>query len=303
MSFCRKVKNEICNMKIERSCCKKALLNSAFAFFTTVSADKIKMSIESKEVAQFLNQLICDVIDNMGELGFFKQEGQKGYTLEITNKDKILNIAKKIGLINKKINQVGKNMDDNLSINPCCQRMAVIGAFLVSGSVTDPVRGYHFEISNHKMEVLHKISEILTGMDFYAKIIKRGSDYLLYIKEKEMIADMLNYLNCKETFFEYHDTIIIKDKKNQLNRKMNCENANMDKTVNASVSQALAIKKLKEDKKFEALPDNLKEIANLRLENPDASLTELAKLCKTPITRSGVNHRLKKIMEISIKDK
>ena len=114
---------------------------------------------------------------------------------------------------------------------------------------------------------------------------------------------MLNFLNCKETLFEYHEAIILKDKKNQLNRQMNCENANMDKTVNAAVDQVMAIRKLKEEKRFDELPDNLKEIATLRLNNPEASLTELAKLCKDPLTRSGVNHRLKKIMEISIKDK
>ena len=112
-----------------------------------------------------------------------------------------------------------------------------------------------------------------------------------------MIADMLNFLNCRETFFEYHDAIILKDKKNQLNRQLNCENANMDKTVNAAVNQLISIRKLKESGRFDALPDNLKEIAELRLLNPDASLTELAKLSSTPITRSGINHRLKKIIE------
>lgn len=299
MSFCGDVKKEICSVKAERICCKKALINSAFAFFNTVSDGKIKMSIESSVVASYLNELICDLVGNVDGIMFKKNPGHKGYTLEITDKNKIIKVAEKIGLINKKINQVGGWLDDNLSVDSCCQRMAVIGAFLVSGSVTNPNRGYHFEISNHRKENLHKINEILVGMDFYPKIIKRGSDYVLYLKEKEVIADMLNFLNCKETFFEYHDAIILKDKKNQLNRQMNCESANMDKTVNAAVDQVIAIRKLIEDKKFDALPENLREIATLRLNNPEASLTELARLSGSGITRSGVNHRLKKIMEIS----
>lgn len=303
MSFCSDVKNEICNSKFDRKCCKKALLNSAFAFFNTVSDSRIKMTTESRVVAEFLNEIILELVDASGKIAFKENDNQKGYTFDVTDREDILKIAEKTGLLNKKINQICAVMDDNLSVNPCCQRAAVIGAFLVSGSVTDPAKGYHFEISNHRSDTLHKINEILMGMDFYPKIIKRGSDFLIYIKEKETIADMLNFLNCKETFFEYHEAIILKDKKNQLNRQMNCENANMDKTVNAAVDQVMAIRKLKEEKRFDELPDNLKEIATLRLNNPEASLTELAKLCKDPLTRSGVNHRLKKIMEISIKDK
>ena len=243
MSFCSEVKSEITASKIERQCCKKALLNSAFAFFTTVTVDKIKMNIESKDVAEFLNTIIKE-LPGCPEGAVFKQtKNQKGYTFGLSKKEDILKLSKEIGLINKKINQVAGIIDDNMSINPCCQRAAVIGAFLVAGSVTNPDSGYHFEISNHRQDNLHKINEILVSMDFYPKIIKRGSDYVLYIKEKEAIADMLNYLGCKETFFEFHDAIILKDKKNQLNRMMNCENANMDKTVTAAVDQLMSIRR------------------------------------------------------------
>ncbi|MBE7014604.1 MAG: DNA-binding protein WhiA [Ruminococcaceae bacterium] len=297
MSFCKKVKNEICSAKLERNCCVKAFLNSAFAFFNTVSSDRIKMNIESKEVASYLNELMASYFKEYDDIQFKPLKNHKGYTLDIKDKDTILYIAKKLSLYNKRTNQISGNLNDDFSINPCCQRMATIGAFLVSGSVTNPQRAYHFEISNRKKDNLHKINEILVSMDFFPKIIKRGSEYVLYIKEKEMIADMLNFLNCKETFFEYHDAIILKDKKNQLNRQLNCESANMDKTVNAAVHQIMAIRNLKESGKFDLLSDSLKEIANLRLENPDASLTELAQLSKTPITRSGINHRLKKIIE------
>ena len=296
MSFCKKVKSEICSIKLERKCCRLAFLNSAFSFFNTVSEDRIKMNIESKEVAEFLNELMASLFKEY-DISFKPLKNHKGYTLDIRDKNIILYIAKKLSLYNRRTNQISGNLNDDFSVNPCCQRMAVTGAFLASGSVTNPQRGYHFEISNRRKDNLHKINEILVSMDFLPKIIKRGSEYVLYIKEKEMIADMLNFLNCRETFFEYHDAIILKDKKNQLNRQLNCENANMDKTVNAAVNQLISIRRLKDSGRFESLPDNLKEIANLRLENPDASLTELAKLSSVPITRSGINHRLKKIIE------
>lgn len=299
MSFCSRVKGEVCNNKMERACCKKALLNSAFAFFNTVSDSKIKMNTESPQVAEYINSLIKEILPQLDEVCFKNNKGKKGYTLSITSSDIIREIAVKIGLINKKTGQIIAEIDSNLSIDPCCQRASVIGAFLVAGSVTDPDRQYHFEISNHRKSELHKISEILLGMDFLPKIIKRGSDYVLYLKEKEGIADMLNYLGAKETFFEYHDAMILKDAKNRANRKANCENANVTKTVNAAVAQANAIRKLIDEKRFETLPENLKEIALLRLNNIDASLSALAELCTEPISRSGINHRMQKIMEIA----
>lgn len=298
MSFCSDVKSEICAIKPDRSCCRKALLNSAFAFFNTVNSSKIKMNTESAPAARYINMLIAEELNISADIGFKKSEQTKGYSLEITNKEDIKKIAEALGLLSAKLNQVSGIINDNLSLNPCCQRAVVIGAFLVSGSVTNPQKGYHFEISNHRKEPLHKLNEILTGMDFYSKIIKRGSDYVLYIKEKEVIADMLNLLGCKEMFFKYHDTIILKDKKNQLNRQFNCEQANLDKTVNAAVDQTMAIRNIIKYNKYDELPENLKEVAELRLENPEASLTELARLSRTSITRSGINHRLKKLVEI-----
>ena len=302
MSYCSRVKSDVCSYKLERACCKKALLNAAFAFFNTVSGSRIKMSTENESVANYLNSLINEFFPELN-ISFKENKGKKGYTINITSPEAIRIIAEGIGLINKKTNQVTAEIDSNLSIDSCCQRASVMGAFLVAGSVTDPDRQYHFEISNHRKSELHKISEILVGMDFYPKIIKRGSDYVLYLKEKEGIADMLNYLGARETFFEYHDTMILKDAKNRANRKANCENANVTRTVNAAVLQANAIRKLIEERRFESLPESLKEIALLRLNNSDASLSVLAELCSEPISRSGINHRMKKIMEIASEGK
>ncbi len=299
MSYCSRVKDEICNYKMERACCKTALLNAAFAFFNTVSDSRIKMSTENESVAEYLNSLIKELFPKLNDVCFKANKGKKGFVMNTTSSENIRIIANKTGLVNKKTNQIVAEIDSNLSIDSCCQRASVIGAFLVAGSITDPDRQYHFEISNHRKSELHKISEILVGMDFYPKIIKRGSDYVLYLKEKEGIADMLNYLGARETFFEYHDAMILKDAKNRANRKANCENANVTKTVNAAVAQANAIRKLIEEKRFDSLPESLKEIALLRLNNSDASLSVLAELCSEPISRSGINHRMKKIMEIA----
>ncbi|MBE7021396.1 MAG: DNA-binding protein WhiA [Ruminococcaceae bacterium] len=303
MSYCSRVKDEVCGYRMERACCKKALLNAAFAFFNTVSDSKIKMNIENEGVAGYINSLISELCPGLNDVGFRENKGKKGYVMNITSPVIIRTLAEKIGLINRKTGQILADIDDNLSVDSCCQRASVIGAFLISGSVTDPDRQYHFEISNHRKSVLHKINEILVGMDFVPKIIKRGSDYVLYLKEKEGIADMLNYLGARETFFEYHDAMIIKDAKNRANRKANCENANVTRVVNAAVAQSNAIRKLIEEKRFDTLPEGLKEIAMLRLKHTDASLSDLAEMCSEPISRSGINHRMKKIMEIASEGK
>lgn len=300
MSFCSEVKSEICAVLPERDCCKKAMLNAAFAFFYTVNSGKIKMNTESASVARYINTLIQETLSVSADIEIKKSDKTKGFSLEISNKEDIEKIAEELGLINKKSGQISAVIDGNLSVNPCCQHSAVKGAFLIAGSLTNPQRNYHFEISGHRQAPIYALNELLLSMDFTPKIIKRGSDYVLYIKEKEAIADILNVIGSKEMFFKFHDIILLKDVKNQLNRKQNFEQANLSKTVNAAVDQTIAIKNIINANKFETLPDNLKEIATLRLENPEASLTELSELMSEPLTRSGINHRLKKLVSIGM---
>lgn len=300
MSFCSEVKSEICAVLPERKCCRKAMLNSAFAFFNVVNSKKIKMNTESAIVARYINTLIEETLFVSSHIEIKKSDKINGFSLEITDENDIKKIADELGLINKKTNQISGVIDGNLSVNPCCQRAALKGAFLIAGSVTNPQSSYHFEVYNHRLSPVNSLNELLLSLDFMPKIIKRGSDNVLYIKEKEAIADILNLLGSKEMFFKFHDIILMKEVKNQLNRKQNFEQANLDKTVNAAVNQSLAIKNIINSNRFEELPDNLKEIATLRLENPEASLSELSEMLSEPLTRSGINHRLKKLVAIGL---
>ena len=300
MSFCSEVKNEICAILPERPCCKKAMLNGAFAFFNTVSNSRIKMNTESASVARYINTLIGDTVGISPDVTIKKSDRIKGFAIEINDKEEILRIANELGLINKNTQQISGVIDGNLSVNPCCQRAVIKGAFLAAGSVTNPQKSYHFEISGHRRASINVLNELLISMDFNPKIIKRGADYVLYLKEKEAIADMLNLIGSKEMFFRFHDTLLMKEVKNKLNRKQNFEQANLSKTVNAAVEQNMAIRNIIDSNRFEELPDNLKELALLRMENPEASLSELSELLSEPLTRSGINHRLKKLTAIGL---
>ncbi|MBQ4110649.1 MAG: DNA-binding protein WhiA [Clostridia bacterium] len=303
MSFSSEVKNEICALANERKCCNKALLSGAFALFNTVSDKQIKMTTENASVARYLNLLIKETFKADTDISFRKSSKSKGFTIEITDEKIIKEISETIGLVNPKTGQIAANINNNLVLNDCCKCAALRGAFLVAGSISDPAKGYHFEIACHREKQIKDLFWIFSSLDIEPKIVERGSNYVLYIKEKEKVADTLNILGSKQMFFKIHDIMMEKELRNELNRRQNFEQANLDKTLNAAVVQTNAIKKIMETNRFSMLPDNLKELASLRMEYPDVSLNELASMLSENITRSGINHRLKKIVEFADKIK
>ena len=179
------------------------------------------------------------------------------------------------------------------------QKAIVRGAFLGSGSINNPNNTYHLEILINKKEDVQIIKNILDKYQIHVKELKRKKCYSIYIKEAEEISKFLDLIGATKSVLDYEQIRVVKETRNNINRIVNCETANLNKTINAAIEQIEAIKKLKQTKKFESLPDNLKEIAKLRLKNPDASLVELGQMLKKPIGKSGVNHRLKKIQEIA----
>ena len=189
---------------------------------------------------------------------------------------------------------------ENLDLeNADIQRALVRGAFLGSGSITDPNTRYHLEIRLENEEDRKKLVEIISNFEIKVKVLDRKYSYSIYIKDGEEISKFLALIGANRSVLRYEDIRVLKETKNNVNRKVNCETANLNKTVTASVIQVQAIEKIIKQKRFNTLPKNLQEIASLRLENPDATLAELGKMLKTPIGKSGVNHRLKKIIEIS----
>ena len=175
------------------------------------------------------------------------------------------------------------------------------GIFLGSGSVNNPENKYHLEMILSTKENAIEIQKILQKMQIKFKLLSRENGYSLYIKEGEEISKFLAFLGANSSVIRFEEIRVIREMKNSINRKVNCETANLSKTISAAVKQIEAIKKLQMENKFENLPDNLKEIANLRLENPDSSLAELGQMLKNPIGKSGVNHRLNQLIELAIK--
>ena len=187
----------------------------------------------------------------------------------------------------------------NLKQEDQLARVCVREAFLQSGSLSDPNKEYHLEIATKTKKKANEILEILVQNGIKAKIIKRRDKYIVYLKEGEDISNCLAFIGASSSVLRFEEIRVMREMRNQINRKVNCETANLTKTVNASYEQVKAINKVKKTKYWKELEDGVKKIAELRLENPETSIEALGKKLNPPISKSGANHRLRKIMEIA----
>lgn len=181
----------------------------------------------------------------------------------------------------------------------CCRKAYLRGAFLAGGSISDPEKTYHLEITNHDMYLADEICSLVNKFELNAKVIKRKGNYVTYLKEGENIVDFLNIIGAHSALMELENVRILKEMRNNVNRVVNCETANLEKTVNASVRQVDNIKYIRDNIGFDSLPNNLQEIAELRLAFSDVNLKELGQMLNPPLGKSGVNHRLRKLDEIA----
>ncbi len=181
----------------------------------------------------------------------------------------------------------------------CCRRSFIRGAFLASGSVSDPEKSYHFEIVCPKKDLAEELARIINAFDLDSKVTNRKNSYIVYIKESSQIVEILNVMEAHVALMDLENIRILKSMRNSVNRRVNCETANLNKVVSAAVKQADDIRLIRDRMGLEALPANLEEVARVRLENPEVTLKELGEMLDPPVGKSGVNHRLRKISEIA----
>ena len=192
-----------------------------------------------------------------------------------------------------------KNIETIENLNAEQIKWLIRGTYLGSGSINNPEKKYHMEIGISKKNDAEIIIEYLKKYDIKSNLTEKNGEYAIYLKDGEEISKFLALIGANKAVLKFEEIRVQREMNNKINRIVNCETANLNKTINASIEQIEAIKKLKSNKKFEKLDDSLKEIAELRLKNPNASLIELGKMLKQPVGKSGVNYRLKKIMEIA----
>lgn len=194
------------------------------------------------------------------------------------------------------------SITSNLVIqNTCCKRAFIRGAFLAAGSISNPKKDYHFELVVPFKEKAIQLQKVIATFSIRAKIIKRKKNYVIYLKEGSQIVHILNVMEAHVALMELENVRIYKGMRNSINRQVNCEAANIGKTVRAATKQIEDINYIIDNKSSLLLSDNLKEVANLRINHPDASLKELGEMLNPPLGKSGVNHRLRKINQIADK--
>lgn len=179
------------------------------------------------------------------------------------------------------------------------KRAYIRGAFLGGGSISNPEKAYHLEFVTHNDSYAHNISKIINSYGLDSKVIQRKNSYIVYIKEGEQIIDLLNIIGAHSSLLELENVRIMKEMRNNVNRLVNCETANLSKTVNAAVRQVESIKLIQNEIGLQRLPKNLRDVAELRLKFPDESLKELGEMLNPPVGKSGVNHRLRRIEKIA----
>ena len=279
MSFSKELKEEMSktvNLS-NKEAVKYELIGYLISSNISTEKNKIKFSTESEYNINRFSRLL----NNM----------------DITNYDITIQGKWFVILINKKeIEKIEVQLEN---IDPEQIKWLIRGAYLGAGSINNPEKKYHLELGISKKENAEMIVQALQTFDIKCNTIEKKNDYAIYLKDGEEISKFLALLGANKSVLRFEEIRVQREMNNKINRIVNCETANLNKTINASIEQIEAIKKLRESKKFNKLDEPLKEIAELRLKNPNASLVELGQMLKNPVGKSGVNYRLKKIMEIA----
>lgn len=309
MSFSSDIKDELSRQTAEaRHCCiaEIAAIISLCGRILISVEDKycIKVHTENISVARKYYTLLKKTFEVTGEVSVrqnTKLKKNKIYTITVKEHENAIRILHASKLLNEK-QEIAENLSiiDNLVIQqPCCKRAFIRGAFLASGSISDPEKSYHFEIvcaTNPKAE---QLKNIIAFFDIEVKIVVRKKYYVVYLKEGSQIVDILNVMEAHIALMNLENVRILKEMRNSVNRKVNCETANINKTVSAAVKQMEDIIYIRDAVGLGTLGEGLEEVALVRLEQPEATLKELGAMLTPPVGKSGVNHRLRKISSIA----
>ena len=294
ISFSAAAKAEVCRIIPQKHCCALAECFGILLFCNSFQADGIKIITESREFAYILPKLFKKAFDLTFD-SFPSMEAPGKLVFQIWDEEKIGDIMEAFGF----------DIDDTLVLHvnypiveeDCCKAAFLRGAFLAGGSVTDPGKGYHMEVTTTHLSAARETDALMREvMRFPPKTAKRGGGQVLYLKQSELISDFLTYLGAPVAAMGIMEARLEKELNNKVNRRCNCDDANTSKVVEAAQEQLAAIRILKEAGMIEKLPAKLKQAADAREANPSASLSELAGMMEPPITKTAMNNRMKKLL-------
>ncbi len=309
MSFSSDVKEELIRLPNHALHCAIAELSAIIRFGGEVDRLEdgrytLALHTENISVARRFYTLLKTVFDLRAKVVATKLNSVKnkhGYTISVTDGKDALHVLKRTGLVNDlgQMHEEESFLDLSILQRTCCRRAFFRGAFLAAGSVTDPERNYHFEITCEDGQQASRLREFMEFFDLEAKIVVRKKYHVVYLKDGTMISDALNIMEAHVIMMQFENVRIVKDVRNSVNRRVNCETANINKTVSAARKQIEDIEYIRNAVGLDTLPETLRDVAAARLEEPDATLKELGEMLHPPVGKSGVNHRLRKLSRMA----
>lgn len=302
MSFSKDTKKEMCSIEAGSEEEKKALIYGMLLFSKVFSPDAVSFTTECHDAAVYYSQLVSSLTSVIVETSVsLTRKGADGKSCSLTIPDSA-DCRRLFDYFGHDANSLSLRINRSNIDEEGALPFFLRGAFLVCGNVSDPGKDYHLEFAVPHMNLAKDLARVISETGIIKgepKTVRRKGSYIVYLKGSDEIADMLTYMGAQMAALEIMQKKIYKSVRNQVNRQINSETANSNKTALASAKQVAAIKKIKAEKGLGYLSDDLRELAQLRLDNPEFNLRELGEALSSPISRSGVNHRLMRIMEIA----
>ncbi len=296
MSFSADAKKEMCRVPIQRSCCAVAEAYGVLLYANSFTADEVRIVTESAEFAARLPKLFQKAFSVQFDAQPGKENAGKRI-FRITKRHKLAAIYHTLGY--DAAQHFALHVNFALLEEECCRAAFLRGSFLAGGSVTDPHKRYHLELVTSHLQVGSEVEALMHDMGFEAKRVLRSSNTVTYFKQSEPIEDLLTLLGAPAASTEIMTAKVEKEMRNTVNRRVNCDAANVDKAVQASREQVEALEKLTEAGVIRHLPVKLQEVAVARLLQPELTLSELAASFDPPLTKSCLNHRMRKLMQLA----
>lgn len=299
MSFSSDVKTELANYFEPKRHCNIAELSAILLYNGLIFKKNDMFSLKIQSENEQIIKKSFTILSNVFKINTKPvSENNKYLTVFIKDDSPARKVLSATGFFDENGNRLN-HINPLIYSSVCCKRAYIRGCFLCIGSLCNPEKNYHLEFVNSDVHNANYLMNVINSFDIESKIIKRKGSFVVYIKDGEQIVDMLNIMNAHKSLLELENVRILKDVRNNVNRIVNCETANLNKVVSASVKHREAIEFVDKTIGFDKLPKQLKQIAELRLEYPDSSLKELGEMLNPPVGKSGVNHRLKKIADIA----
>lgn len=297
MSFSFDTKNELCRLPVQRRCCALAEAYGVLLYCHTFSSSEIRVITENPNLAARLPRLFQKAFDLRFDRRPDLSEGGGKKVFQITEQKKLDHIIDLLGYDPRQ--SLALHINFAMVEEECCRASFFRGCFFAGGSITDPTKRYHLELTSSHLQASRELEVLLRESGYPPKSVARNGSSVTYFKQSDQIEDFLTLIGAPVAAMKIMSTKLEKDLRNSVNRRLNCDSANLDKAVEAAQSQGEAIQKLLSAGRLAQLPDRLQQTAALRLEFPELSLAELAEEFDPPVTKSCLNHRLRKLVELA----